>query len=889
MKTHTYYILIIATLILILSSCKDNSHFLKDSNYREKVHQQFLYRKDFAKNRKEALFGVFEEKSLNMQQREALEFLYAYMPLTDLADYDGHFFLSQVDAAFKAREYFNWGKTIPDDVFRHFVLVYRVNNEYLDSARIVFFEELKERIKDMSMAEAALEVNHWCHEKVTYRGTDGRTSAPLALTKTSWGRCGEESVLAVTALRAVGIPARQCYTPRWVHTDSNHAWVEVWIDGKWHYLGACEPEPELNVAWFTAPAKRAMMIHTNVFGLYEGPEQPNLQTPFYSTINLLSNYASTRHVEVKVIDSKNNPVSDALVKYKVYNYSEFYPIATVKTNQDGIASIISGQGDLLIWASKNNKYGYIKSTLNDECVTLSLNQKAGKSYNENMEMNPPKEVEVSPLSEEKIKNNAIRLAYEDSIRNAYMNSFAGEKEAAYLAQETSLDKEHLLNFLTLAQGNWKEIATFIRHTKDNKYLIPYLQSLSEKDLRDTPAHFLIDHFDNGMHMGIKEGTPEHLIVPYILSPRIELELITPWRKKAHRIIGIDRAKMAQKDVMKVINYVKDSITINDTDNYYNCRITPIGTYELKIADRRSRDVFFVALCRSCGIPARIEQSTSTPQYYENEKWIDVLFEQSPKTTPQTKGTIVFTNAKENAIMPSYGSHYTLARYQEEDFHTLNYRGDHTLLNYPAELTLDEGYYRYIVGSRANDGSVTATISYFNLKAETKHPIEIILPEPKGKMQVMGIVDMNSIVTLADGTKKSLKDLSNNKGIVLCFADPGKEPTKHILQDLPAQANEFNDWGGGLLFLVPDDKKSSAFDASVFKGLPNQSLWITDNERSLLNQACNALNIQLGDDFPLTIYLNNNGGILYFAKGYRIGIGENLIRTLRAEEQTKTRE
>ena len=475
-----------------------------------------------------------------------------------------------------------------------------------------------------------------------------------------------------------------------------------------------------------------------------------------------------------------------------------------------------------------------------------------------MEMNPPKEVEVSPLSEEKIKNNAIRLAYEDSIRNAYMNSFAGEKEAAYLAQETSLDKEHLLNFLTLAQGNWKDIATFIRHAKDNKYLIPYLQSLSEKDLRDTPAYFLIDHFDNGMHMGIKEGTPEHLIVPYILSPRIELELITPWRKKAHRIIGIDRAKMAQKDVMKVINYVKDSITINDTDNYYNCRITPIGTYELKIADRRSRDVFFVALCRSCGIPARIEQSTSTPQYYENEKWIDVLFEQPPKTTPQAKGTIVFTNAKENAIMPSYGSHYTLARYQEGDFHTLNYRGDHTLLNYPAELTLDEGYYRYIVGSRANDGSVTATISYFNLKAETKHPIEIILPKPKGKMQVMGIVDMNSIVTLADGTKKSLKDLSNNKGIVLCFADPGKEPTKHILQDLPDQANEFNDWGGGLLFLVPDDKKSSAFDASVFKGLPNQSLWITDNERSLLNQACNALNIQLGDDFPLTIYLNNNG-------------------------------
>ena len=60
------------------------------------------------------------------------------------------------------------------------------------------------------------------------------------------GRCGEESTLAVSAMRSVGIPARQCYVPRWAHCDDNHAWVEVWADGDWHYLGACEPEPVLD-------------------------------------------------------------------------------------------------------------------------------------------------------------------------------------------------------------------------------------------------------------------------------------------------------------------------------------------------------------------------------------------------------------------------------------------------------------------------------------------------------------------------------------------------------------------------------------------------------------------------------------------------------------------
>jgi len=52
--------------------------------------------------------------------------------------------------------------------------------------------------------------------------------SPLATIRTAYGRCGEESVLTVAALRAVGIPARQCYTPLWAHCDDNHAWVEAW-------------------------------------------------------------------------------------------------------------------------------------------------------------------------------------------------------------------------------------------------------------------------------------------------------------------------------------------------------------------------------------------------------------------------------------------------------------------------------------------------------------------------------------------------------------------------------------------------------------------------------------------------------------------------------------
>ena len=67
---------------------------------------------------------------------------------------------------------------------------------------------------------------------------DDRTAGPMTMYRSGKGRCGEESTFTVTALRSVGLAARQVYTPRWAHCDDNHAWVEVWVNGEWHFLGA---------------------------------------------------------------------------------------------------------------------------------------------------------------------------------------------------------------------------------------------------------------------------------------------------------------------------------------------------------------------------------------------------------------------------------------------------------------------------------------------------------------------------------------------------------------------------------------------------------------------------------------------------------------------------
>ena len=82
--------------------------------------------------------------------------------------------------SFKAHQEMAWDKAVPKDIFRHFVPPVGVNNERMENFRKVYYNELKERIKGLSLHSAALEINHWCHEKVTYIPSDARTSSPMA-------------------------------------------------------------------------------------------------------------------------------------------------------------------------------------------------------------------------------------------------------------------------------------------------------------------------------------------------------------------------------------------------------------------------------------------------------------------------------------------------------------------------------------------------------------------------------------------------------------------------------------------------------------------------------------------------------------------------------------
>ena len=162
----------------------------------------------------------------------------------------------------------DWCRDLSEEIFINHVLYYRINSENIVDCRRFFYDQLIDRIRGLSAKEAALEINYWCAENGSYEASDRRTISSVTLYKSGKGRCGEESTFTVTALRSVGLAARQVYTPRWAHCDDNHAWVEVWVNGEWHFLGACEPEEKLDRGWFTGPAGQALLIHSRTFGDY---------------------------------------------------------------------------------------------------------------------------------------------------------------------------------------------------------------------------------------------------------------------------------------------------------------------------------------------------------------------------------------------------------------------------------------------------------------------------------------------------------------------------------------------------------------------------------------------------------------------------------------------
>lgn len=881
-KKHLFTLLF---TLLVWTSCNNQQHFITDAAYRAEVENDFQAKQAALPNGD--LFAVFNDQ-MTPEEREALTFMYAYMPIGDITDYSGDFYLKNIRSSFQARNEMPWGDSIPEDIFRHFVLPVRINNENLDESRMVFFDELKDRVKGLSLYDAVLEVNHWCHEKVIYTPSDGRTSSPLASVKTAYGRCGEESTFTVAALRSVGIPARQVYTPRWAHTDDNHAWVEAWVNGKWYFLGACEPEPVLNLGWFNGPAYRGMLMHTKVFGKYNGPEDVMERTDGYTEINVIDNYAPSAKAVITVTDANGKPVKDALVEFKIYNYAEFNSVARKKTDTDGKCSLSAGKGDMLVWASKDGKFGYSKVSFGkDGEVTIALNKKPGDVETIALDIIPPVDGSIpAEVTPEQKEANAKRLLEEDAIRNKYVATFYTEEKAEALAKELGIDPMKTEDFMIGSRGNWMEIEKFLRETPAEKraQAMALLDVVSAKDLRDTPASVFADHLNN------TPAVQSEWFNEYIMNPRVANEFLTPYKSFFAANIEPSLAKQAVENPQALVDWVKNNVSINDALNAQRIPIMPMGVWKSRIADKGSRNIFFVAVARSLGIPARIEPVARKIQYFKDNAWVDVDFEAAVQTTAK-QGKVIASYQPIKALQdPKYYSHFTIAKVLPNGtLQTLNFeRGGNVdmglgdtwsgLLKKP--LSMDEGNYMLVTGTRMANGSVLAEIEFFNVEADKTTPIQLEMRESKDEIQVIGNFNSENKFKRADnGEETSLLATTGRGYYIVALLGSRQEPTNHAMRDIAAVKKELEDWGRGIVLLFPDEKGYKNFDPKEFGDLPGTITYGLDIDGAIQKEMATAMKLQNANTLPIFLIADTFNRVVFVSQGYTIGLGEQLMKVI----------
>ena len=868
--------------VFLLAAC-GSSHFLADKGYRRTVHKD--YRARMAETG-----GRFSPDGLSVtaEEREALEFLYAYMPLADVTDYPAEFYLANVRQSLQAREEMGWD--VPEREFRHFVLPLRTNNEDLDSARLVFYDELKARVKGLPMQEAILEVNHWCHEKMTYQPSDGRTHAPLASVKNALGRCGEESTFCVAALRCVGIPARQVYTPRWAHTESNHAWVEAWADGQWWFLGACEPEPVLNLGWFNAPASRAMLTHTKVFGKYDGPEEVVLRTPGYTEINLIENYAKAAQIGFRVVSAAGEPVEGARVDFCIYNSSQFYPAVSKYTDADGRTTLSAGLGDMLVWASKDGAYGYVKVHFGEDTeATVTLDSPTGVS--ELLAIVPPPEDVVLPqVTPEQRAENDRRMAYEDSVRKAYMagfpdqaaaDSFVRSENDAALKNNLALLTNQAIRLVASSAGNGATIMGFLHQAPDKDRAVRLLSSLSQKDLTDVPADILWDSYN---------------ATESILSPRIESEFLSPYKGWFLQNVPADLQEAFRGDgdpgkgARAILGWVRDNVTVDEDPLFWDIPVSPVGVWKSRVANPRSRDLLAIALGRTFGIELRRDRLTGAMQYNAVKPgepapptgpfgprgdWRTIDLGSAAEVADAPTGHVELTYKPVEGIEhPAYGSHFTVSRIVDGRPETvyLGMGGRRGGGGNGLSADVPAGDYLLCSGNRLSDGSTPVTVNLFHVNVGDSLQVPIVIETMPEEVKVLGNFKPAGVLSAVDEGYYAVAVL-----------DVGLEPTNHLLNDLSSARSALEAWGRPIYLIATSEAQLERLHAEIdggrFGTLPKTVVFGIDRDGTILSGLCEGLGLR-ADQLPLVAVAHTDGRAVYASQGYTIGTGEKIASLAR---------
>ena len=811
--------------------------------------------------------GIFEETDKKIKEQEpetalALKYLYMTMPCSDMGNYSFEIFLDYAKNSVRIWHESEGVKLLPEDIYLNYVLYHRVNEEEIAPCRTLFAEEISKFMEEngnetllsgFNRKKTAIEVNYWCAQEATYHCTDDRTLSALTVYRRGNGRCGEESVFTVNAMRSIGIPSRQVYAPKWSHCDDNHAWVEIWNDGEWYFLGACEPLPILNKGWFTNASSRAMMVHSRWFDQAESGEEKIGTDGMVTMLNELSRYAAVTEFSVKVEDEEGRPVSGAEVSFQVLNYAEFSPVAEGVTGEDGTCSFTTGLGSLAVQISRDGQCECVfADTREQKQIRVIFGKNAGqKDVWEAVDMIAPVDTPVNtdmPTAEQTAEGN-IRLEKAAARRTAKTEAWVNPECEKFLQgcfteentedEEEGLLREELLNVLT------------------------------EKDRTDCRAEVLEEHLR--FAMPYEEELEHSVFVNYVLNPRIDDEVLMKYREVIENTFSEEEKLCFRENPASIWTEVDKRINSIPERERASVITTPAGCLKTEVGSILSKKILFVAIARTLGIPARLNPEDRSMEYRKDGRFIPVL--------PEAEKNCHIVLKAGDGTQWKYFQNWSMAKLENGTYTSLRLGGllwKGNLL----EAHLEAGTYRITTSNRLPNGNMFAYVYYFSVDAGDKKEISMILRQADledmlenielPEFQLRKDEDGNEVVQASELTAEGKH--------ILMFLEESREPTEHILNEMMEQPEEFRKICSRILFVV--QSQTALKDPTISKALsmfPEIQVYYD----------CFADHIELlgrrmyvdHEKLPLIIVTSEKLNGIYASSGYNVGTGEMLLRLM----------
>ncbi|MDY3251266.1 MAG: transglutaminase domain-containing protein [Candidatus Choladocola sp.] len=804
----------------------------------------------------------------------SLKYLYCTMPCSDMGNYGFPIFYDYASHSVMLWKKYAYVRSLPEELFLNYVLYHRVNEEEIDRCRSLFYGELQKYGREelqaeddwmtgKSMYDLAVEINFWCAGEVTYQSSDDRTASARTVFECGRGRCGEESVFAVNALRSAGLPARQVYAPKWSHCDDNHAWVEVWTDGEWHFLGACEPYPLLDRGWFNAAASRAMMVHSRWFDFSAPSDELQAgRSGMVTMLNQLDRYTDTVQLDIFVKEENGAPAAGAEVSFLVLNYGELAPIAVLKTDAMGKASIRTGCGGLTVEVLSGNHRAEAQIDTSQERSHTFILRNQERMTDER----------------DTFSQNAVQEHWIPFDQHAPSDQ---SRPAKKLSPEAQTEFDRKLAAMVIHRLKKTERWENAGETEFLKRREPVpglrrrmINQLSAKDHLDVTCDVLEEHLLESIPY--MNCYPEDIFDRYVMNPRIDDEVLMKWRKAVGESFSAEEKERFRQQPSLIWDAVCGRIKEHPGRERSSVFTTPAAALKLGVAGIRSKQILFVAIARTLGIPARLNQEDQTMEYWKNGSFIPVLPEE------KKDARLILTSENRNIVW-KYAQNWTIGRMKNGSYETMTL-GDVAWEQGKTVLSLIPGKYRILTANRLPNGNVFGNKLEFSLgSGETK---EVSLQFREASLE-----DMISDYSLPDfevkdetGAGRRASELAEKGKTLFLWLEESREPTEHILNELMERREEFGRFPGRIALMIRSG--AALQDPTLMKclhSLPSLSVYYHDfgEEAELLARSV----FTEPERWPLILVAERKErGLtaLYGTSGYNVGTGDMVLRIMNAE-------